>query len=399
MDKRQVIAMAFPRPEKSALWTRDFVLVTILNVLLFLGMQTQLAALPVYLKLLSGSDSVVGLAIALGTCAALVARPIAGYVADRFGRAPVLFLGLVVMMAAMFSYSWFSAVWVIVLIRSVNGFFWGIATTTSNTVATDIIPAERLGEGMGFFSLSQSVSMALAPAIGLAIMEAFGYRNMTLFAAGLLLAACLPAALVRYRPVQRTTQKRQFVPFEKSAIRPSLLMIFIGIPLGSALSFSALYGAALNIGNGALFLTCFAIAMFVSRPISGRLIDRYGFHKIIYPGFAAYVLSMALLSYVGNLAAFLAVAFLQGVAYGMVQNALQTMSLKHVPPDRRGAANATFFTCFDFGIGMGNLLAGLLATAIGYANMYRSMILPLLVGILLYYLLLGRKKMIGTTDE
>ena len=156
--------LASSRTEPS-LWTRDFLFVTILNVLLFLGMQTQLAALPVYLRQLSGSDSVVGLCIALGTASALIARPIAGYAADRFGRAPVLFFGLIVMMAAMFSYSWFPIVWVIVLIRSVNGFSWGVSTTASNTIATDVIPGKRLGEGMGFFSLSQSVSMALAPAI------------------------------------------------------------------------------------------------------------------------------------------------------------------------------------------------------------------------------------------
>jgi len=377
--------------DRPALWTRDFIFVTAINVLLFFGMQTQLAALPVYLRQLSGSDSVVGLCIALGTASALIARPLAGYVSDRFGRAPVLFAGLALMMAAMFSYSWFPIVWVIVLIRSINGFSWGTATTASNTVATDIIPEKRLGEGMGFFSLSQSVSMALAPAIGLAIMEAFGYRNMTLFAVGLLLAACIPAALLKYKPIRQSKEKQPFVPFEKSAMKPSLVMIFVGIPLGSALSFSALYGISLGIGSGALFLTCFAISMFVSRPIAGRLIDRFGFHKIIYPGFAVYILSMALLSGAKSLTAFLAVALLQGIAYGMVQNGLQTMSLTNVSPQRRGAANATFFTCFDFGIGLGNLLAGLLATAIGYASMYFCMMLPLLVGMLLYYLLVGRR--------
>lgn len=391
MEEQQLEAEVVPSLEKPSLWTRDFIFVTILNVLLFLGMQTQLAALPVYLRQLSGSDSVVGLCIALGTASALIARPIAGYAADRFGRAPVLFVGLLVMMAAMFSYSWFPIVWAIVLIRSVNGFSWGVSTTASNTIATDVIPGKRLGEGMGFFSLSQSVSMALAPAIGLAIMEAFGYRSMTLFAVGLLFAASVIASLIHYRPMERTQEKQPFVPFEKSAIRPSLVMIFVGIPLGAALSFSALFGIELGVGNGALFLTCFAISMFVSRPISGRLIDRFGFHKIIYIGFAAYILSMGLLSMTKSLAAFLAVALLQGVAYGMAQNALQTMSLKHVSPLRRGAANATFFTCFDFGIGMGNLLAGLLSTAIGYAAMYRSMMLPLLIGVLLYYLLLGRE--------
>lgn len=367
------------------LWTPNFLLVTVMNVLLFVGMQTQLSALPVYLRQLSGSDATVGLCIALGTASALLARPLAGYAADRIGRAPILFLGLFLMMSALFAYSWFPAVWVVILIRCVNGIGWGISTTLSNTVATDVIPAQRLGEGMGFFSVSQSVSMALAPAIGLSIMSLLGYRSMTFFAVALLLAACIPAAFVKYRAITKSDTRHTFAPFEKSAARPSAVMIFVGIPLGATLSFSALYGMSLGVENGAMFLSSFAISMFVTRPIAGRLIDRFGFDRVVYPGFVAYMASMALFAAVNSLTAFLVIALLQGVAYGMVQNALQTMSLKNVPPQRRGAANATFFSLFDLGIGLGNLLAGLLSAAFGYARMYFAMMIPLLFGGLLYY--------------
>ena len=387
------------KPQSSVLWTRDFVFATVMNVLLFVGMQTQLSALPVYLRQLSGSDATVGLCLALGTVSALVARPLAGYAADRFGRAPILFSGMILMMAALFAYSWFPIVWVVVLIRSINGFGWGIATTLSNTVATDIIPGSRLGEGMGFFSLSQSVSMALAPAIGLTIMAAFGYRNMTFFAVALLLAACIPAALIKYRRVRKTAEKMPFAPFEKNAVRPAMVMIFVGIPLGATLSFSALYGMELGIGNGAMFLSSFAISMFITRPVAGRLIDRFGFHKVIYPGFLAYILSMVLLAFVDTTIGFLLAALLQGLAYGMTQNGLQTMSLKHVSAFRRGAANATFFTGFDFGIGVGNMLAGVLSAAFGYAKMYLAMIVPLAVGGALYYLLLGRATQLAKTTS
>lgn len=391
MKKQRIKPLNQSDDGQPALWTRDFIFVTAINVLLFLGMQTQLAALPVYLRQLSGSDATVGLCIALGTASALLARPLAGYATDRFGRAPILFIGLVLMMAALFSYSWFPLVWAVILIRSVNGFGWGTATTTSNTVATDTIPERRLGEGMGFFSLSQSVSMALAPAIGLSIMNTFGYRNMTFFAVALLLAACIPAALIHYRPVQKPAVKQPFMPFEKKAVPPALVMTFVGIPLGAALSFSALYGIELGVGNGALYLSCFAVAMFVTRPIAGRTIDRFGFDRVIYPGFALYILSMALLSAVNSLAAFLGVALLQGLAYGMVQNGLQTLSLKNISPQRRGAANATFFTGFDLGIGLGNLFAGTLASVFGYAKMYLLMALPLILGGILYYYFRTRK--------
>ncbi len=383
------------------LWTRDFIFVTAINVLLYLGMQTQMAALPVYLRQLSGSDATVGLCIALGTAAAVLARPLAGYATDRIGRAPVLLVGLTLMMAALFSYSWFPFVWAVILIRSINGFGWGVATTTSNTVAMDTIPGRRLGEGMGFFSLSQSVSMAFAPAIGLSVMNAFGYRNMTFFAVGLLIAACIPAALIHYRPVCRPAEKQPFVPFEKSAVSPALVMMFVGFPLGATLSFSALYGIELGVGNGALYLSCFALSMFVTRPIAGRTIDRFGFDRVIYPGFVLYILSLALLSGVKSLAAFLAVALLQGLAYGMVQNGLQTLSLKNVSPQRRGAANATFFSGFDLGIGLGNLLAGTLASMFGYARMYLLMAAPLTAGGIMYYFFRKKseKRSFGECEE
>lgn len=390
MKKKKGFEDSVGGPLRSKLWTRDFLFVTAMNVLLFVGMQTQLSALPVFIRQLSGSDATVGLCIALGTASALLVRPIAGYAADRFGRAPVLFLGLILMMSAMFSYSWFPIVGVVILIRSVNGLGWGIATTLSNTIAMDVIPERRLGEGMGFFSVSQSVSMALAPAIGLSLMSAFGYRNMTYFAVALLLAACIPAALVKYSAVVKSVAHRPFMPFEKSAIRPSAVMVFVGIPLGATLSFSALYGISLGVANGAMFLTCFAISMFVTRPVAGWLMDRLGFDKVIYPGFIAYVISMALLAMVHSLTALLLVALLQGVAYGMVQNGLQTMSLKNTPPQRRGAANATFFTFFDLGIGLGNLVAGLLSEAFGYAKMYLAMMIPLFIGSFLYYWIIGR---------
>jgi len=376
--------------ENKTLWTKNFVFIIVINVLLFLGMQMQLSALPVYLKELSGLDATVGICIALGTVAALLARPLAGYAVDRFGRRSLILIGLLMMIVSLFSYSWFPVVWVIIVIRTFNGFSWGLSTTTSNTIATDVIPHDRLGEGMGFFSLSQSVSMSVAPAIGLFLVDNFGYKYMTFVAAGLFCAAYVPALLLEYKKVEINPKKTKLILFEKTAIRPAIIMIFIGIPLGSVLSFSALYGNSCNYPNGAIFLSCFAVSMLISRPIAGRLVDRLGFKKVILPGFILYIVSMVFLAAVQTYTMFLCAALWQGVAYGFVQNSIQTMSIINAPPERRGAANATFFTGFDFGIGIGNLLAGIISGAIGYSHMYLTMTVPLAIGLGLYFLLASK---------
>jgi MFS family permease len=61
---------------------------------------------------------------------------------------------------------------------------------------------------------------------------------------------------------------------------------------------------------------------------------------------------------------------LVGVCMGVVMPTLQTMANNVVEPQRRGAANATFITAFDIGIGGGSMLLGLLAEFTSLKSMY-----------------------------
>jgi len=61
------------------------------------------------------------------------------------------------------------------------------------------------------------------------------------------------------------------------------------------------------------------------------------------------------------------------------------MAIIKVPKERTGAANATFFTGFDGGIGAGAVLAGIISTFAGYEMMFAWMaIFPFLAGILYF---------------
>ena len=75
--------------------------------------------------------------------------------------------------------------------------------------------------------------------------------------------------------------------------------------------------------------------------------------------------------------------FLYGVGYGGSQSTLQSLAVMNAPSSRYGAANGTFFVGFDFGYGIGALLAGILSEIIGYANMYLFLILFLLIATML----------------
>jgi MFS family permease len=87
---------------------------------------------------------------------------------------------------------------------------------------------------------------------------------------------------------------------------------------------------------------------------------------------------------------FLIVALLYGIGFGAVQSSLQTLAVINAPKDRLGTANATFFTGFDGGIGFGSIVAGIVASALGYGWMYLTFaFFPIIAGIL--YFITSRK--------
>lgn len=376
---------------KRSIWTKDFIGITIINLLIFCGFQMLLPTLPLYVKSLGGTDSVIGWITGLSTIACLLIRPFSGVTLDKFGRKGVLVAGIGVMIVVTLAYSWFPIVGIIFVIRFFHGLGWGAASTSSNTVATDVIPKDRFGEGMGYFSLSTSLAMALAPGIGLSVLAMFHVAGLMLLSAGFGAVALLLTFFIRYRKMERQeTVKEKMTPYELSSIRPSVIMFFVSASYGSITGFISLYAVDRGIANIGVFFMIFAVAMVLSRPLFGRLIDRLGFNAATYSGLIILIAAMFLLSQASAIYLFLIAAFFYGMGFGAVQSSLQTMSIIYAPKDRFGAANATFFTGFDGGIGFGSIIAGIVAATWGYSKMYFSFSFFLIAASFLYFFLVGK---------
>ena len=113
----------------------------------------------------------------------------------------------------------------------------------------------------------------------------------------------------------------------------------------------------------------------------GKLIDNKGFGVGVWPGVVLVPAALILLSLSDSLAAFLICGAVYGIGIGAAQSSLQTMAIVNASKDRTGAANATFFTGFDGGIGVGAVLAGFVSAVWGYGGMFAFMaIFPVLAG-------------------
>lgn len=381
--------------KQTSLWTRDFVLICLANLTIFLGFQMLLPTLPVYVEFLGGDEAMAGLVIGVFTISAVLVRPFVGMALDVYGRKIIYLSGLLIFLLSSLAYNWAPTVLVLLAIRFIHGFGWGAASTSGGTIASDIIPKKRLGEGMGYYGLAATLSMAVAPAAGLYIINHFSFTLLFVISASLGFVTVLLGVAIHYSDVAGTGERGAL--FEKSAFRPSAVMFLATTTYGSIVSFIALYAAQKGIANIGIFFTVYAITLTLIRPISGILVDRKGFNVVVLPGIIFIAVSMVVLSQAHNLWIFLLAGIMYGVGFGSVHPSMQALAVKYVAPNRRGAANATFFTAFDLGIGAGAIVWGYVSKILGYSQMYLIAALPAALALVIY--LLQNKRDIKQPEE
>jgi len=385
--------------ESPALWTRDFIFTTLANLFLFTSFQMLIPTLPVYVEQSGGDELAVGAVIGIFTVFALLARPFAGKALDTLGRRIVMMIGLLIFILAVAGYYWTTTVFLILSLRVIHGVGWGITTTTFGTVISDIIPAQRRGEGMGYYGLSTTLAMALAPLFGIWVMGKAGFGWLFFISALLAIASFLISQIIRYPSLPDSTEtevsevrSRLDEWVEKRAVFPSFLAMTLGLTYGGIVTFITLFGKEVGISNVGWFFLANAAMVMIVRPMAGKLFDRRGPVWILLPGAFFTVAGLLLLSYSTNVPSLVLASLFYGVGFGAIQPTLQAWTISRVAANRRGAATGTFFSGFDLGIGAGAMALGVVAKAMSYAAMYRVSIVFMGVYLITYVLYLLKQK-------
>lgn len=378
---------------KDKIWSRDFVLIVIANFFIFLGFQMTLPTLPLFVEELGGNDQLIGAVVGIFTFSALLLRPFAGHTLETKGRGFVYLIGLAIFVLSVGTFGFLTSIAFLFIVRVVQGVGWGFSTTASGTIATDLIPASRRGEGMGYFGLSGNLALAFGPSLGLVLIGLISFKLFFVICAGFGVVALLLSSKIRYKKVE-TKQERATLKgiYEKSALRPSMLMLFLTATFGGIAAFLPLYTAEKHIAGIQLYFLLYAAALMVTRTFAGQLYDRKGHLAVFIPGTLLILIAMLLLSWLPNSAILYLAALLYGLGFGTVQPALQAWSIEKVPINRRGMANATFFSFFDLGIGIGAILFGQISHLFGYSSIYIASAISVFLSMVLYFFFLYKDR-------
>ncbi|WP_449619953.1 MFS transporter [Robertmurraya sp. Marseille-Q9965] len=379
--------------QSDKIWTKDFTLIVLSNFFIFLGFQMTLPTLPLFVEELGGNDQLIGIVVGIFTFSALLVRPFAGKALETRGRRFVYAIGLSIFVLSVGSYGLIHSLVFLFIMRMVQGVGWGYSTTASGTIATDLIPVHKRGEGMGYYGLSGNIALAIGPTLGLALAGKISFTQIFLICAVLGFIALIFSSLIRYKKIEPVNiPQKKWDLFEKSAIPPSLLLFFITVTFGGIASFLPIYAAQKDVSGIEWYFLFYALALLLSRTFAGKLYDKRGHQAVFIPGTAMVIIAMLLLWWLPNSPILYLAGIMYGLGFGTVQPALQAWSVKDAPIHRRGMANATFFSFFDLGVGIGAICFGQIAFFFGYSSIYLISAVSVFVSILLYLLILRKSR-------
>lgn len=338
-------------------WQRTLYIMFVAQLTSAIGFSTIFPFLPLYVQEIGSSrgwslEFSVGLVFSVQGFTMMVASPIWGALADRYGRKLMVqratFGGAILILLMGFARSAED----LVLLRAIQGFVTGLVSAANALVASQA-PRERTGYAMGVIQVGLWAGVAVGPLIGGAIADTFGYRTAFVVTAVMLATAGVMVWLgveEVFTPPEKDKKKSSNIltdwrhillasgvgvtyglRFLSNLARTMILPIaplFIVTLLPESAKVNTFTG--LVIGSAAAASTATAIYL-------GRLGDQIGHRRVLKASALAAALFYLPQSFVTTAWQLLILQALTGAAAGGIMPALSALLARYTKPGEEGS--------------------------------------------------------------
>ncbi len=371
------------------LWTFGFVNLLAFDIVYQFGSYMTNTIISVYAVALGATYATAGLLAGLNPGTSMAMRPITGLITDLFGKKTLLVASSVLFLLATLGCSSFTSFALLGACRILQGLSFALRSVCVISLVACVVPAERLGSGMGWMGLSSTLSNAIGPLVAENVGSALGYQKSFLVASALLAAGLALAVLFKNpqpsgegawvkgadagpkaigKRLRGSFGLSSFFYRENAVL--SLLAGLSGAPQAISISFVLLAASQRGIGDSSLFFTSYALAALVSRPLMGRLADSVGSRKVVAPLLAAELLGTIVLACMSNIGMVMGAAALLGAGQGALYSIFQAESVRGVSPAEAGRAANTFYIGPDINMCFSPIVGGVLLGAFGVGALY-----------------------------
>jgi Arabinose efflux permease len=362
------------------LWSKDFILICLISFCASASIQILNNTTPLYVDSLGGTAGFSGILSGVFTAAAVISRVICGNLADKKGRRLVTVWGCILFALSTMAYNIFPYLQPLLIARLIQGLGFAAVGTATGAAVADVLPENRMGEGIGYYGLGQALATAIGPYLGLALIFDNNFKWLYWITTAIIFVICILSSICRYEKNQdiktplavRGSESEignsgLLRLLEKSTVKPALIQLINTIGASSIVVFLALFAVKRGFVQPGLFFTIAAMVMIIARLYISRYVDHCSPRVIVIPGVLCGILGLLILAFCTSQLLFFIAGALYGAYNGLCSPVLNAVAIKEAPVYRRGAATATFYICVDMGIGLGGMLWGFVIDHTGFS--------------------------------
>lgn len=371
-----------PQTAKNTIFNRYFILLFVTSVCFCFASEMLNVVLPLYVtEDLGKTAAVSGLMTTCYTVASALSRPANGLLTDKFTRRAVMAAGCGLYALGIFLCGFIPMLATAFCCRMIQGVGYSAASTANMAASNDVIPKDRLNEGVGYFGMSHTIPSIFGPVIVTALIAAIGNRGTQYVIAAVCALATVLALLANYEkkpqfartPSTEKEKQPKGAFIEPTAVVPSLVQFGSLFFTSCLMVFITLFMVAQGLPTACLsgYLTATGVTIVACRALFSRFIGRVNPLFLLLPAWCCGIVECLALPYVRSIPLCILMGVLFGCCHGGVWMTTGALAVSRAVPQRRGAANATFYLAFDAAIGIGAAVWGALIDVIGFAACYR----------------------------
>lgn len=381
------------KDSKDRLWNKNYVKVMVNNFMMYFAFYLLTPLLPLYLSdNFHATKDVIGLVLSGYTITALLFRPFSGFIVDSFDRKKVLLVCLASFSVLFAGYLAAGTLLWFAVVRTLHGGPFGACTVSNSTVAIDVLPSSRRNEGIGLYGLSNNIATAIAPTIGIFIYKYIHNFDILFWIAFVAASIGFIVSTTIELPSKQIVKNKMKLSLDRFFLSKgwmlALNIAFFGFCYGVLSNYLAIYGKerlGITSGTGTYFMIL-SFGLIISRLTGNKSLRQGKLTRNAAEGILISTVGYTLFIACPNAFGYYISALLIGLGNGHMWPAFQNMMIHVAYHNERGTANSTLLTSWDFGMGVGILLGGVIAENMGYSVAFWSVVAVHVVGLIIYFL-------------
>ncbi len=375
------------------IFTRDFSLLFLAQFAFASVFHILIPTLPIYLSRLGSTESEIGVLIGIFFFSSLVLRPFVGRALLKTREKTFMIAGTLLFALTSVAYLFAPPFWPLLIVRIFQGIGFAFFQTAAMTLIVNISSEAHRGRSLSHFYLAINLSGALAPPLGMFLINHFSFTTLFWICLSLSLSSLFITQRLGRReiaPLPDSTSEDSFL-LSRKAVPPSIISSFSLFIWGALTAFFPLYAVDQGVTNPGLFFTTMAMMLILGRALGGKLLDLYSRERIILPCLTTYIISMVILAFSKTLPMFILVAVIWGIGHAFLMPSLVVYAIERVGTSP-GPAMGTFTAITDLGVSLGPVTMGIIIHTAGYPIMFLCLALTGVINLCYFYFFVRKRE-------